>query len=1147
MASALGSELTCSICLDLFHDPVTLPCMHSYCRKCLESILRSRGGSSIQCPECRDVAFFNKNELRKLPRNFTLANIVAKYRSVDNIPQIPCDLCDVKMQQNAVKSCRECKMSYCMHCLIHHPQRGVLSKHSLIEPQDFVSQKKISVCLKCALLPEKGGKLENCRRDHGNEVMDLEAAKIKLKSKLQGDFVILDERRRKYLQEICKTTDTLDTIMKNADAQKTELKQKYNDVISDFEKDLKQIYDNYDLGVKEVENKGQGHLLQLTEASDHLHDILPDLKVMLEKNEKDLDFKDLQGLFTRVQSRVSEKVLPECKLVLPHLDIDKKVSEIFTEEGRSRASGGAKSLGKDAVEHKKIIPQVKIQHCTRNPRKTGEGASVTVTWDTQNLHVCGEIKFKVKFVEIADKDPGKDPFNVLTVRNINGPSLTVNQLQRNVTYSITVTVQDKPETESESTIIHTLSGVHCVPFSLSSLQRSKDTWLNWTNKYLSLDPDEPDERALLNRALGVAAGTTSAVQSVNILGRENQEPQLPGAQTKDKVSKCAYGVIVIAIFWLFEALPLPVTSLLPVLLFPLLGVITVKEICSSYFKDTLMLFLGSLIVAVAVEKWNLHRRIALRALTLVGTEPRWLMLGIMLPCWFLSMWMSNTATTAMMVPILNAILTVIKDSIDTATVIRFIDLLYFHEGQKESIELIDKKDDDNDEQTNDKALLTQKEKADLKIGTSNGKVQTGSIDEKHVDIEMEKMHKVNTEITLEINDDDTDTIKDYKRLAKTFALCTAFAANIGGMATLTGTPPNIILKGQAEILFNKYKIESGITFANWMLIGLPLSIVCFIFTWCWLQLFYQGIKCLPCYKKETSIYSNVSGHLRREYNKLGSITFAEGVVLVDFIILALLWITRKPEFVPGWGSIMGKGYSGDSLAAILMGAVLFALPSQLPDCMRCKNNKEEGGKESNNAYIPLLDWKTVNRKMAWGVIILMGGGFALADACEKSGLSKWISGELAGILGGLPMILTALILSFVVAGATNITSNSATATLFLPIVGSLAIQLGIHPLYFMIPVGIACSFAFLLPVGTPPNAIVFSTGYLSVKDMMLAGSVINITTVLFLVLALQLFIAPFYGLYDIPNVFLSNVTIGNGTVGPVQTPLVILNSTTGSL
>ncbi|CAG5124708.1 unnamed protein product, partial [Candidula unifasciata] len=328
------------------------------------------------------------------------------------------------------------------------------------------------------------------------------------------------------------------------------------------------------------------------------------------------------------------------------------------------------------------------------------------------------------------------------------------------------------------------------------------------------------------------------------------------------VAKCGYCVIVIGIYWVTEVVPLAVTSLLPVVLFPAFGIMTTKAICRAYVQDTLMLFLGSLIVAVAVEKWNLHKRLALRTLTLVGPEPKWLLLGVMLPTWILSMWMSNTATTAMMMPIVTAILHQIKDcqSQDCHEEI----LMDEHHGMVITVD-----------------------------GTENNYT-----DHKKKEMEIEERRLTYNRAERE---------NQFLGFAKTFSLAAAFSSNIGGMATLTGTPPNVIFKGLSDSLYLKYAAANPVNFANWLALGIPMAIILFVFLWLWMQLYSQGLSCLKFWKKDKTCYEKVRISLREEYVKMGPMSFAEILVLINFVLLALLWVTRKPGFIPGWNSLFDPG------------------------------------------------------------------------------------------------------------------------------------------------------------------------------------------------------------------------------------------------
>uniref|UniRef100_A0A0B7APS4 Citrate transporter-like domain-containing protein n=1 Tax=Arion vulgaris TaxID=1028688 RepID=A0A0B7APS4_9EUPU len=566
-----------------------------------------------------------------------------------------------------------------------------------------------------------------------------------------------------------------------------------------------------------------------------------------------------------------------------------------------------------------------------------------------------------------------------------------------------------------------------------------------------------------------------------------------------QVAKCGFCVIVIGVYWVTEVIPLAVTSLLPVVLFPVFGIMTAKAICRSYVQDTLMLFLGSLIVAVAVEKWNLHKRLALRTLTLVGPEPKWLLLGVMLPTWVLSMWMSNTATTAMMMPIVTAILLQIKE------------------------------------------CQLQDNHEEIILDDSNGiTITVHGTEANYTNKKMKKVHELEEERHATNR---AEKEKQFIGFAKTFSLAAAFSSNIGGVATLTGTPPNVIFKGLADGLYLKYAARNPVDFANWLAVGIPMAVILVIFLWFWMQLYSQGLSCLKFWEKDKTSYEKVRISLREEYSKMGPMSYAEIVVLVNFVLLALLWVTRKPGFIPGWNSLFDPGYVGDSTPAIAISILLFILPARPPSWMGCCRSKSVAVSEVLDDlphYEPILDWATVNKRMAWGVLLLMGGGFAMADACEVSGLSAWVSHYLEG-LSSLPHWVTAFLLSLLVAAITQVTSNAATTTLFVPIVGDLAVRMGVNPLYFMIPCTVSSSLAFLLPVATPPNAIVFASGYLKVKDMVLAGLPINLFAILILNLAVNSWASSIYDLGNLPKEF--RISVYNITSNGNETELWNLPST----
>ncbi|XP_072475149.1 Na(+)/citrate cotransporter [Notamacropus eugenii] len=514
---------------------------------------------------------------------------------------------------------------------------------------------------------------------------------------------------------------------------------------------------------------------------------------------------------------------------------------------------------------------------------------------------------------------------------------------------------------------------------------------------------------------------------------------------QSKSGDCAYVILLMAVYWCTEVIPLAVTSLLPVILFPLLKVLDAKQVCIQYMKDTTMLFLGGLIVAVAVEHWKVHKRIALRTLLLIGISPGLLMLGFMSITAFLSMWISNTATTAMMVPIVQAVL----DQLNVTSK----DSMFY----PSSIELLDK-----DEQ-------------ELKVKSVVPQAKSKGA-----------------------------TAKD-RNICKALTLCVCYAASIGGTGTLTGTGPNIVLSGQMSTLFPESK--DIVNFASWFGFAFPNVILMLTFSWIWLQCVFLGTN----FKRNMGIGVEKTEQekaayvmLKEEYEKLGPLSYAEISVVITFLLLILLWFFRDPGFIPGWQSLYWvdskKKYVSDGTVAICISVLMFILPSQ-----KFKFNFRSQTEEEWKAPFypsPLLTWKVVHEKLPWGIILLLGGGFALAKGCEVSGLSEWMGKQMAPLKSFSPPVLV-LCVCILVAGITEYTSNIATATLFLPIFASMSQKIQINPLYIMIPCTMSSSFAFMLPVATPPNAIVFSYGHLKVSDMVKAGFIMNIIGLICVSLAIN--------------------------------------------
>ncbi|XP_058859970.1 Na(+)/dicarboxylate cotransporter 3 isoform X2 [Acipenser ruthenus] len=479
--------------------------------------------------------------------------------------------------------------------------------------------------------------------------------------------------------------------------------------------------------------------------------------------------------------------------------------------------------------------------------------------------------------------------------------------------------------------------------------------------------------------------------------------------------KCLYIVLLMAVFWCTEALPLAVTALFPVFLFPLLGVLPSNKVCPQYFLDTNFLFLSGLVMASAIEEWNLHRRIALRILLIMGVKPAWLILGIMLTTSFLSMWLSNTATTAMMLPIAHAILISLFGDLDTL---------------KENCKIKDK--------------------------------PTGE--------SQRKMHTVPTEmqiLTLEERQDVPDKFESLtpaeirkeaeyqKNVWKGFLIAIPYSASIGGTATLTGTAPNLLLVGSLKKL------------------------------------------CLKKKDFRAEAEARARAVIKADYEKLGPIQFAEGAIACLFFLFAALLFTRDPKFFPGWSKLFKAGFLSDAVTGVTIVTILFFFPSQKPSIKWWFDKQAP-----NTPSPPLLSWKKAQESVPWNIILLLGGGFAMAKGCEESGLSSWIGGQLQPLESVSPVVAV-LLITVVVASFTELASNTATIIIFLPILAELAMRLQVNPLYLMIPGTVSCSYAFMLPVSTPPNAIAFASGHLVVKDMVRTGVVMNIIGVLVLSLAMN--------------------------------------------
>uniref|UniRef100_A0A8C3NJC1 Citrate transporter-like domain-containing protein n=1 Tax=Geospiza parvula TaxID=87175 RepID=A0A8C3NJC1_GEOPR len=560
--------------------------------------------------------------------------------------------------------------------------------------------------------------------------------------------------------------------------------------------------------------------------------------------------------------------------------------------------------------------------------------------------------------------------------------------------------------------------------------------------------------------------------------------------------KCAYTLFVVAIFWLTEALPLAVSALLPAFMFPLFGIMGSKQVASAYFKDFHLLLIGVICLATSIEKWNLHKRVALKMVMLVGVNPAWLMLGFMVSCAFLSMWLSNTSAAAMVMPIVEAVAQQI--------------------------------------------IRAEAEADELEMSCSNGSINPA--------LELDGRHAAVVALPPSLGRKEKDK---YSGIFKVMCLCVAYSATIGGLTTITGTSTNLIF---TEHFNSTHFVAASVTFplgivnepqyawcviAKWEILHCKVTnrhLSSAIGNWKGWTVFsvYTNIpsfniaalhsslkNMFKCGKKKTAREEASSQVIQEEYKKLGPISYPETVTLVLFIVMTLLWFTRDPGFIPGWSSLFPKykSYITDSTAALVIGLLFFIIPAKtLP--------RTSNGENTVSGYIPLITWKEFQSCMPWEIAILVGGGFALADGCEVSKLSEWVASKLTP-LGSLPLWLIILISCLIVTSVTEVASNPATITIFLPILSPL-VTIHVNPLFILIPATLCTSFAFLLPVANPANAIVFSYGHLTIMDMVKAGLGINIIGVAVVMLGIMTWIVPIFDLYTYPS-WAPNIPSTNGT------------------
>lgn len=450
--------------------------------------------------------------------------------------------------------------------------------------------------------------------------------------------------------------------------------------------------------------------------------------------------------------------------------------------------------------------------------------------------------------------------------------------------------------------------------------------------------------------------------------------------------------LLMALWWMTETFPLYVTSLIPLLIFPFTGVLSASRISESYINSIIFLFLGGFLIAIAIENWNLHKRIAFKIILFFGTKPSSLLLGFMVASAFLSMWISNTATAMMMLPVAFAV-----------------------------------------------------------IKQFNSETENNS------------------------------------NLTKALLLGIAYSCSIGGIATLIGTQPNLVFLRVVKIAFPQ---SPQVNFTQWIMMALPISLMI-------LLLAFLLIKIL--FKLGKSHNSSDKNLISLEYQKLGRMSYEEKVVASVFLSTIFLWITRTNVDIgffkiTGWANLLNlQNYVDDSTVAILAALVLFVFPAKKKINSKSESESVSVSVSENRIYDERILSIDSIEKVPWNVILLFGGGFALATAFTESGLSNLIGSKLK-YFGHIDIIFLIFIISITINFLTEFTSNTAVTQMILPVLSSIAVSLNYHPFLLMIPATLAASMAFMLPVGTPPNTIVFSSNKLKIWDMVKTGIILNLVS-----------------------------------------------------
>ncbi|CAL8106763.1 unnamed protein product [Orchesella dallaii] len=612
--------------------------------------------------------------------------------------------------------------------------------------------------------------------------------------------------------------------------------------------------------------------------------------------------------------------------------------------------------------------------------------------------------------------------------------------------------------------------------------------------------------------------------------------------------KTAYVILIMGVFWIFEVIPLAITSLFPIVFFPMLGIQDAADVSKNYMRESNMIFLGAIILALGIEYSGLHIRGALRVISCCGTNPPLVLLGTVFITAMLSMWISDASCTTMLIPIICAITAAMfreeqdpedmflpdhNEHTDMFPERRHSKMRKRRSSNVFANSALNRSSDDYLRRSRRSSSIARMNSLNVPSRRDSGVMWEGGVGSSDVvqsrrnSIEPAAIHIVSGSTLASgsssgmgiIHEDSqlppveehepqppnvaggdvagivikVESLEDIKlraNIKKMLLVAVAVSANIGGTASLVGTGPIKVFKELAK----KYKLDVnpylvGPTFFTWIGFNLPHVLVNVLLTWVFLLLRYFSVKQFKRWSggKERQ---KVRQYIHEEYEKLGPISSHEIGVLIVFILVVVLWLLRDPQFFPGWDAIDKDVSNGDSTAAMVGVILLFIIPKDWSFLTYGKYHPTE-------KYEALLNWKFVSANAPWGYLLHIGSGYAIADASDHSGLSDMIGEELE-LLNYFPKPALLLIVLMFTSIVTEVVSSTAAANLILPIIFSVSYKLCIHPIYLTMPAAITASYGFMLPISSPANAIVFATGELKVKEMIVNGIFLNIVCVLVL-------------------------------------------------